>query len=303
MSLELESIYNYGGGGVGYKDGGEITDSDFMEVKNNALSYYDNAARGILNFYIETKDGEITDALIEIKTAVNATINVYVVNNSLYYILGYIGSNTINAGKYYKIIITGNSYDVEEVSNVEENAFAEIGGVLCPVKQINNILWTVADYSKIIGTKFTDDSDKWYQGSATRTATGTCLYNMAALNIINDSLSGGWNIATLDDFKNLFEFVGGTGTNYLNGVCNQIKKVGSWTSDLNVNNSSGFSSVPTGRYEDGNRENLDSAYYWTRTKDSYQNKVIYVMSGNNNAFIGNGDEFYDYFAVRFCKHL
>lgn len=299
-----DSIYKNGGGGGGYNDGGELVDGDFIKVENNAVSSYNNENRAILNFYLEVKEGEILNSIIELTTVLNATVNVFVLKNGLYYLLGNVGGNTINAGKDYKVNITGDSYDIEEVSNIEENAFAEIAGELYPVKQINNILWTVADYSKIIGTKFTDDSDKWYLGAATRTATGTSLYNMGALGIIKNSLSGGWRVATLEDFENLFQFVGGTGTHYLVGVGNQIKKVGSWPSDLNVNNSSGFSAVPTGRYDDGIRDGLSDAYYWTSTKESSStNRIVFVQSGSNNSFIGSGNEYYDYYAVRLCKSL
>ena len=299
------SIYNQGGGGGGgYKDGGALVDADFIKVENNAVSSYDNVSRDPVNFYFEVNEGEILNSVVEVTTAVNATINVYVLKNGLYYLLGNVGGNTVNAGDDYKVNITGDSYDIEQVNNINQNVFAEIAGELYAVKQINDILWTVTDYSKIIGTKFIDDSDKYFTGAATRTATGTCLYNMAAINIISGSLSEGWSIASLDDFKNLFQFVGGTGINYLVGVGNQIKKVGSWPNDPGVNNSSGFSSIPTGRYDDGDRDALTSAFYWTSTKaSSSTNNVIYVQDGSNNSYIGPGDEYYDYFAVRFCKHV
>ena len=63
MNLKLETIYKYGGGG-GYKDGGELLDGDFIKVENNAASSYDNVSRDPINFYLETKEGEILNSIV-----------------------------------------------------------------------------------------------------------------------------------------------------------------------------------------------------------------------------------------------
>lgn len=139
-----DSIYKSGGGsgGGGYKDGGELVDADFIKVENNTVSYYDNVNRDPVNFYFEPKDGEILNSIIEMTTAVNSTVNVYILKNGIYYSLGNIGSNTVNSGDDYKINITGDSFSIEQVSNSLEIAFVEIYGVNVPVKKIGNLYWT-----------------------------------------------------------------------------------------------------------------------------------------------------------------
>jgi hypothetical protein len=114
------SIYKSGGGGGGggYHDGGALVDADFIKVENNSISTYDNMTRNEINFYFEPKDGEILNSVVELTTAVNSNVNVYVLKNGLYYILGNIGGNSVNAGDDYKVNIIGDSYTVEQVNNV-----------------------------------------------------------------------------------------------------------------------------------------------------------------------------------------
>ena len=116
------SIYNDGGagGGGGYNDGGQIVDADFMKIENNAVSTYDNINRNTLNFYLDPSEGEILNAVVELKTAVNSVVNVYVFKNGLYYLLGNIGGDTVAAGNEYKVIILGNSYEVENISSIPD---------------------------------------------------------------------------------------------------------------------------------------------------------------------------------------
>ena len=114
-----DSIYKSGGGGGGgggYNDGGQIVDDDFMKVENNAVSSYDNVSRDPINFYFEPADGEILNAIVELTTAVNATVNVYVLKNGFYYLLGNVGGDTVTAGNDYKVNITGDSYAIEQVT-------------------------------------------------------------------------------------------------------------------------------------------------------------------------------------------
>lgn len=148
MSIKLDTIYNYGGGGGGgggYKDGGELVDADFIEVKNNTASTYDNTARDPVNFYFEAKDGEIINSIIELTTTINAMVNVYVVKNGIYYLLGNIGGNTVNAGDYYKINISGNSFKIENVSNSLIPEYVNINGLIVPVYQVENKLFITGD--------------------------------------------------------------------------------------------------------------------------------------------------------------
>lgn len=151
------SIYNDGGaGGVGgYADGGQIVDGDFMKIENNAVSTYDNVNRNTLNFYLEPADGEIINAVVELTTAVNSTVKVYVLRNGLYYLLGNIGGNTVNAGDDYKLNIVGNSFVLEVVTPSQADPkYAEINGVAYGVKKIGSQYYITEDYQGEFNTNF-----------------------------------------------------------------------------------------------------------------------------------------------------
>ena len=144
-----DSIYKSGGGGGGYKDGGELVDGDFIKVENNTISSYDNVSRDPVNFYFEVKDGEVLNSVVELTTAVNATINVYVVKNGFYYLLGNVGGNTVNAGDDYKLNVTGDSYSLEQVTPGGGSVplFFKIDGVSYPLKEFNGYLWLMQNLS------------------------------------------------------------------------------------------------------------------------------------------------------------
>lgn len=142
------SIYNDGAaGGGGYNDGGQIVDGDYMKIENNAAYTYDNVNRGTLNFYLEPVEGEILNAVIELTTTINSSVKVYVLQNGLYYLLGNIGGDTVEAGKEYKVIILGNSYEVENISSIPDGPkfFKLNNGIVTP-------LTFICSY----------DSKKWY---------------------------------------------------------------------------------------------------------------------------------------------
>jgi hypothetical protein len=139
-----DSIYKSGGGGGGYKDGGQLVDGDFIEVKNNTVSSYDNVSRDPVNFYFEVKDGEILNSVVELTTAVNSTVYVYVFKNGIYYLLGNVGGDTVNAGEDYKVNIIGDSYSIEQVSDKPTPAFINIGNIIYPCKKIGNLIWTTS---------------------------------------------------------------------------------------------------------------------------------------------------------------
>jgi hypothetical protein len=147
-----DSIYKSGGGsGGGYKDGGQLVDGDFIKVENNTVSSYDNVSRDPVNFYFEVKDGEILNSVVELTTAVNATINVYVVKNGFYYLLGNVGGNTVNAGDDYKINVVANSFMLEVVTPSQAVPdFVELNGNTYGVLNVNGLLWLKNDYKGVI---------------------------------------------------------------------------------------------------------------------------------------------------------
>ena len=144
-----DSIYKSvagGAGGGGYSDGGALVDGDFIEVTNNSISTYDNTSRDPVNFYFEVSDGEIVNSVIEMTTAVNATVNVYVVKNGFYYLLGNVGGDTVTAGNDYKVNITGDSYAIEQVTGGGTvPGAAVIGSHVYSVLKNGGLLWTCSD--------------------------------------------------------------------------------------------------------------------------------------------------------------
>lgn len=143
------SIYNDGvsGGGGGYADGGQIVDGDFMKIENKAVSTYDNVNRDSLNFYLEPADGEILNAVVELTTAVNSTVKVYVLRNGLYYLLGNVGGDSINAGDQYNLKIIGNSYELENINAASNDpSYIEILGRTYGLIKISNRLWITENF-------------------------------------------------------------------------------------------------------------------------------------------------------------
>lgn len=282
-----DSIYKSGGGGGGYKDGGALVDGDFIEVENNTISSYDNVSRDPVNFYFEVKDGEILNSVVELTTAVNATINVYVVKNGFYYLLGNVGGNTVNAGDDYKINIVGNSFMLEVVTPSQAiPEFAEINGNVYPIIELNGYLWTKKNIAGDFGLDFVEvptngntvyvdskfyniakcGSDFYYRGvNSTRTA-------------INNACAP-FKIPTFDDFTN---------SGFLSQTCSNL------TSD--ESDSTGFSAVkkawivqasytPSNRYLYRDNSSLNK---WAFVQNN-QNAIRYTSSASVPEDWGSGD--------------
>ena len=197
-----DSIYKSGGGAGGYKDGGELVDADFIKVDNNTVSTYDNESRDPVNFYFDVKDGEILNSVIELTTVVNSTVNVYVLRNGFYYLIGNVGGNTVNAGEDYNINITGNSYSLDPVTpppTVPE--YADIMGGIYGVAKVGNRLWLKENFTGIIpGVQYKAENNTVYY---------KC--NSIQLKTFNEN---GWKLPRNEDFNDL--------TN--NYTANQLKR-------------------------------------------------------------------------------
>lgn len=176
------SIYKSGGGGGGggYHDGGALADADFIKVENNSISTYDNTTRNEINFYFEPQDGEILNSVVELTTAVNSNVNVYVLKNGLYYLLGNIGGNSVNAGNDYKVNITGDSYAVEQVTNVNKDPQF----ILAPNGTIQQ-LFKLKNNKYISG--YVGGYNNWVSSGQ-------------ATNYVNSISSQGWRIMNENDF-------------------------------------------------------------------------------------------------------
>lgn len=244
-----DSIYKSGGGsGGGYSDGGAIVDADLMKVENNAVSSYDNVSRDTINFYFEPADGEILNSIIELTTAVNATVNVYVLRNGLYYLLGNVGGDTVTAGNDYKVNITGDSYAIQQVTE-NSIAYLDVFGNLVPTIKIGSLLWTTENLYSLfsgltIGGAWTESKPAAWYANNDPVANGhngtkyNLLYNNKACEIINSEIGNSWRIATKDDINNLLAFIGG---NY--GY--NINKLLSWGTGTNE---TGLTLVPNGNF-------------------------------------------------------
>ena len=254
-----DSIYKSGGGGGGYKDGGALVDADFIKVENNTVSSYDNTSRDPINLYFEPKDGEVLNAIVELTTAVNATVNVYVVKNGFYYLLGNVGGNTVNSGDDYKVNITGDSFAIELVTgggNTPE--YADVGGLgIIRVCRIGNIIWTAEDYQQAFFSK------------------------QEALSIENIAAAP-WRLPTVDDVLS-------TKTALDPNAGYKMKTATGWNGSGNGDNSAKFNGFPYGRSDQYGSisENGDSWYCHLKETSGSYNYFARLSSGDNNFDYGN----------------
>lgn len=312
MSLKLETIYNFGGGGGGYKDGGQIVDADMMELKNNTVSSYDNISREAINFYFDTAEDEIINSIVELTTAVNSTINVYVLNNGLYYRLGYIGSNTVNSGNDYKITITANSYAVEQVSGYDPEGKIVIGSNTYGVAKVTgaglyimteNLNENIADTTR--QTAYNNDASNRLNGYG-------LLYDPLGIwdtsGVVKGSFAAiipaGWRIPSIADYKKITDVLSG------NAEVNKIKSIEDWATP--GTNELGTNFLPSGRGQ-GKPANFwenrgTVCYLLTSTINGINMGVFQVQNGSfalNQEYIYWNDNgaVRRFFAMRFVKDI
>ena len=262
-----DSIYKSGGGGGGYKDGGQLVDGDFIKVENNTVSSYDNVSRDPVNFYFEVKDGEVLNSVVELTTAVNATINVYVVKNGFYYLLGNVGGNTVNAGDDYKLNVTGDSYALEEVTPSSGSPeIVDINGVLYPLVNINGLLWATKN-SRIEKGSFIDCGGEsfFYYGNATEIG-----------KLENELNKFGCRLPTPSDFSSLITFLGG-GTD----AVKKIRSTTGWVGTQGTNES-GLNIQPLGYYNDIGGFPFDVGYFGTiLLSGNVSGNIMRIYNDNN----------------------
>lgn len=277
MIYSSPSIYNLGGGGGykdgggGYKDGGQLVDGDFIKVENNTVSSYDNVSRDPVNFYFEVNDGEILNSVVELTTAVNATINVYVVKNGFYYLLGNVGGNTVNAGDDYKLNVVGNSFMLEVVTPSQAvPEYVNINGEIIPVAKVGNTLWTCADLQ-----------NRFY-------------LKPEAENFLDYSVNG-FVLPSRDDYIALVNNLNPNGLT-------KIKTVDGWPTGSEGTNESGLSIYPYGWYNNGSIvQSGTTAHYWCNHDSALNDASISYMS-TSFAFDGSATDYQGY-RIRLVKHL
>lgn len=213
-----DSIYNNGGGGGGYKDGGELVDADFIKVENNTVNTFENESRDNVNFYFEVKDGEAINSIIEIESQVNTVVNVYTVKNGLYYSLGCIGSNSVNAGDKYKITVIGDTFVIEQITVSGTPEFVNIDNVIYGIVKLGNLYWTKKNLCTSKFNPYVVGYDHYFRDP----------------NIHYDN---GWRLPTKNEviaLKNNYSLDG-------------LKSVSGWANQ-NGNNATGFNLMPKGWY-------------------------------------------------------
>ena len=303
MSLKLETIYNYGGGGGGLKYGGALADADFIKIENNFIYDYTNLNRPELNFYVETdKDIAFVGAL-QIKTDVNTTVNVYKLKNGIYYLLGCVSSRDILANDYAKVFILGDSYEVETLSSLIEPKLFKFGSKTYEVVKIGDLFWTTSnavnekeDFGIDVYWQIGRPSDQsTYPGYFYSFRGNDTLYQKAKEKLYP------FRIPLDSDYARLITAV--------NNQTNNIMKTG-FPEYPNANNSSGFSCVPCGSFNfysgvslqgyvfdllyecEDSSGHLKSSYYEGRVNGN-NNSAIYTTTPGGMA-VGN---------LRFCMDV
>lgn len=229
------SIYKTGAGGGGYKDGGQLIDGDFIKVDNNTVSSYDNESRDPVNFYFETKQGEVLNGIIEFTTEVNATVNVYVLIDNVYYLLGNVGGDSVTAGNDYKINITGDSYSIEQVSGGLEPKYISLMGATYGITKIGNLYWTTKNLELdlspygIPGSRFVNKNGTYWYANRYREVVET-------INNITDD--HGFRIPNYNDTVDL--------QNAVNNNSYDLRSISGWFDSRNGNGNTEFSAYPYG---------------------------------------------------------
>lgn len=269
MSLKLETIYNYGGGGGGLKYGGALADSDFIEFSNNTLSTFDNEGRQDINFYVIPKKDEVITSVIELTTDSNATVHVYKFDGFMYLPFGYITNNTVSSGNKYKIEIIGDSFDVSLVNDLGKYPeYINIEDQILGVCKIGDLLWTTNNlkidlpYGKVGSIGRPSDQVNYpgyfYQISSTTRRD----------YINNDLLKGGWRLPTYSDFSNMESSIG---EDY-----DSLLKVGQ---QPGATNTTGFSLILCGSYNFNSGVALQGSLAHLFCS---QNSLLYVVGYSKN---------------------
>jgi uncharacterized protein (TIGR02145 family) len=104
------------------------------------------------------------------------------------------------------------------------------------------------------------------------------LYNWYAINDSRGLAPEGWHIPSIDEWKDLFDFLG-------DGAVYQVKKKSAWKKNGKGHNSSGLSVIPGGsRFIDGSFRNFgEITEFWAKTEKDSLN--AYNVTIHENIFI------------------
>ena len=241
MIYNAPSIYKIGGGGGGYIDGGELVDADYIEVLNNSVSSYENTSRDPVNFYFDIPEGEIINSVIQLTTQVNATVNVYVVRNGLYLLLGNTNGNTVTANEDYEITCTGNSFEIEQVNDLSEDP------VMADFDGRKVLVFPYRDYL------ISEDLGQWY-----------------TLNELNElvSNSDGWNLISRSQWNDINDHFGN----------NALRSTSGWNNTQGTN-SSGLNFYPYGTMVGGTVYDQGVYSYFWKLDEVYGGNTASIGEG------------------------
>lgn len=188
-----DSIYNSGngGGGGGYNDGGNLTPADYIQIENNSFYKLEGNDAADLNFVIDGESG-VLNSIVEISTNVDSTVKVYVEKNGLLYALTSV-DNLIYQNKNYRLYITGDSFNIDEIPNIDVTpSKALLNGNYINVTQINNYIITEDlgwyNYRNYISLYDQISQDGWEKLNYTVVNEAVNIYTINGIRSIN-----GWD--------------------------------------------------------------------------------------------------------------
>lgn len=169
MIYKAPSIYNLGGGGGGgLTPGGELPESEFINVDNLTNSSYTNNSQDTINFVFETDTKTEINAIIQLTNNNNAVVNCYWLNPStnIYEPLNYSGSNTVSSGSNYEISVDGNVYNIDEVNQGGDPDMLIIGGDygILKLKKMGSLYWLTHNFTgNINAASISRNGTKYYK--------------------------------------------------------------------------------------------------------------------------------------------
>lgn len=293
MIYNAPSIYKQGGGGGGYEDGGALVDADIIEVKNNTVSTYENTSRNEVDFYIVKEPGTILNSVIEFTTQVNATVNVYYLNeNNVLVLLGVVGSNSVSAGDTYNINITGNGYEIEQITPPPapdpDEYMTILYGCKTAFKRFGGWWWQKYDNVGIIpGVRYI-------------ARNGTVYYNAADIYAKNNTFDNGYMLPTLEHPGWLASALGKS----TNDVGEVLKDTTGWdVSTYPGDNSADLNFKGVGCIVNNNQDwGLGGLGLWAFRSERGSVQAYTLAAGNykiGSLYMASRDT--TYFALRFIK--
>lgn len=246
--------------------------------------------------------------------------------NTTYYVRAY-ATNSIGTAYGQQLTLKTLATDPITVIDVDGNLYhtVTIGNQTWMVENLKTTRYKNGDVIETTSSIYQDityTTNPKYQwpvyGNETNVTQYGRLYTWHTVADSRNIAPEGWRIASAEDWTILQNYLIANGHNYDNTtVDNKIAKslcsttlwntnsnVGTPSNNLSLNNSSGFSAVPSGyRGYDGSYYLLGNAcYYWTTTNYSLGNAEIRYMGINNaNLMITNSNKNYGY-SVRCIKN-